>query len=827
MYLSESYVLKYQDDKNMNKRNVILSMGMALSLGALASPLTPQQALSRLRQDVTPERTRIAAKITAAQPVFTAQTAAGTNTAYIFNASGHGYVIVSADDVAYPLLGYSDSGCIDPSNMSPEMKWWIDGYGRQIEWANEHGFKAAVDKESRNWAPIAPLVKSRWDQGKPYYNECPEQNGSRCVTGCVATSMAQVMNYFKYPEVGTGRIAYNTAGQRVALDLSKRNFDWSNMLDVYTSGEYTDEQASAVAYLMKCCGYSVQMNYTPQASGASGGIISNALVNNFKYDQDCITRLRDPYSSSEWEQMVYDNLKNIGPVVINGASPLDGGHSFVCDGYDGKGYYHFNWGWGGVSDGYFALDALNPEAQGTGGSAGGFNFSQNAIFGIQPPTGQAPTEVPEVLFQYGTTTGTLSGGNLSLHASDYYMTGWGLPTSRPIEVNAGAIFEDESGSQVAVKGKIAGLESLNIETCGSYYPAERFTIDVTMPQLDNGRYKVYAASKPVAGTEWSPVIVPWGCRNYCFVTVNNGNYTVEDIPELTLSLQSFNLASDLYFTKNALIEIDMHNSADIELTNGIQPVLCNAQGQVLYTGNTMNVTLSPGETSKHQLISKFYDKSGSPASGNSDTELHLSLKNYTTGMLYESVDVPVTVKANPGNAQISLAGLSIDNSTPETVHMGDRDFFGVSILPNDTKEIGVNMSFKVKKGFFDGQMIYNITRVTPDNVNQTVSVVDGIYSCYPFTATGETRDVHATLDFEPEPGVIYFVQINYTIGYSVRSLGSKSFMMGTTGILDILGEGTQEAPRYFNLQGMEIENPQSGQVVIERRGSKSNKIVFK
>ena len=177
-------------------------------------------------------------------------------------------------------------------------------------------------KLSNDYPVISPLVKTKWDQGKPYNDECPRINGVRCVTGCVATAMAQVMNFHKYPERGEGTviIELKETDDPVSLRLSDRAFDWDNMLDSYVDGKYNKTQSSAVAYLMKACGYSVDMSYSTNESGAAAFYVGKALINNFNYNKNISYEERKYYTSADWQEMVYKELEARRPVLYSGHS---------------------------------------------------------------------------------------------------------------------------------------------------------------------------------------------------------------------------------------------------------------------------------------------------------------------------------------------------------------------------------------------------------------------------------------------------------------------------------------------------------------------------
>ena len=320
---------------------------------------------------------------------------------YIFNVSeGGGFVIVSGDDRTEVILGYADSGNIDETAMPEGLKVLLDDYSEQMA-RLEDSAAAAQDgrRQARARTAIAPLIQTRWNQAAPYNNNCPEVSYTvdenvikeMTVTGCVATSMAQVMYYHKWPEGACTAIpGYTTGKLGLTLDgLPATTFNWNAMKTTYSSSA-TGDAAVAVAQLMQYCGWSVQMNYNRASVGGSSAFnasIPYALKSYFGYDSGARSAKRSSYTYGEWVDLIYGELAEKRPVVLGGQS-AGGGHSFVCDGYEGEDYFHINWGWGGGGDGFFRLAVLQPYEQGAGGSStmDGFNFGQEAIVGIQKPT---------------------------------------------------------------------------------------------------------------------------------------------------------------------------------------------------------------------------------------------------------------------------------------------------------------------------------------------------------------------------------------------------------------------------------------------------------
>ncbi|MDE6342666.1 MAG: C10 family peptidase, partial [Muribaculaceae bacterium] len=307
----------------------------------------------------------------------------------------NGFIITSADDRMPAVLGYSDNGAFNPSDASPELKWWLSQYAAEAnaclkEATTATTLNSGARRSARQTVP--ELLSTRWDQGTPYNLDCPSDSRGRCVTGCVATAMAQVIKYFGYPTSGTGSYSYDWKGTTLHYDYAGATFDYQNMLDEYDNNNATQTQKAAVANLMYACGVGVNMNYSSSSSGASDGYVAYALAEYFNYDKSIRYLLRDCLSAEDWEDIVYAELLAGRPVIYGGQSN-EGGHEFVCDGYE-EGYFHINWGWSGYGNGWFLLSALDPGLQGIGGFAGGYNFDQSIICGIQPNAGNPQTTYP-------------------------------------------------------------------------------------------------------------------------------------------------------------------------------------------------------------------------------------------------------------------------------------------------------------------------------------------------------------------------------------------------------------------------------------------------
>lgn len=313
---------------------------------------------------------------------------------FVFNSSdGNGFVIVSGDQRTEEILGYSTEGFFDEENMPENLRSWMDSYEMQIA-ELQKGMTATSPMKVKYHPPVGKMVTSAWDQGTTsdtgdaFNYLCPVIDGEHCLTGCVATAMAQIMRYNRWPESYTATIPQYTPNVDIGSmpSLGKVKFSWNDMLDRYDEGQ-SDKQKKAVAQLMLYCGQALKMDYGIDGSSAYSSDVPMALRTYFGYDTNTRYVRRSDYSAEGWDELIYGELSKGRPVLYHGAS-TDVGHSFVCDGYDGKGYYHINWGWNGRANGYFKLSIMNPHGAGSGGGSAnsGYTQGQGAVVGIQKPT---------------------------------------------------------------------------------------------------------------------------------------------------------------------------------------------------------------------------------------------------------------------------------------------------------------------------------------------------------------------------------------------------------------------------------------------------------
>ncbi len=412
-----------------NRLFSLLMFFLGLGLLAQAAPVTQQEAQQAAAKFLLSKQI---ASNNIKPATLSVNKLKGSNQAafYIFNVGDNqGFVVVAGDDRINPILGYSDEGYFDEAKAPSNMKNWLNEYAEQIalldQVSNIKGAIAAPKAENvvdtRN--SIAPLITTKWDQATPYWNECPqfmnsdnEEDGYELAyTGCVATSMSQLMNFYKYPEQTTQVIpaysfTYSDGNYNYATvempELPITTFDWAHMRDTYTGAE-DEVYTSAVAHLMFYVGCAIKSQYGVSATGAYTDDIPKGFA-LFGYGSKLA--YRNDYTQEVWDNMVYQELAAGRPMIYNGTAGSGGGHSFICDGYEYGNFFHINWGWGGMGNGYFQLAVLNPYASGIGGSssAEGYNMKQNIVYNVIPG-GASPGEDEEEPALTATATSGPSG----------------------------------------------------------------------------------------------------------------------------------------------------------------------------------------------------------------------------------------------------------------------------------------------------------------------------------------------------------------------------------------------------------------------------------
>lgn len=493
---------------------------------------------------------------------------------YAFNLE-QGYVIVSGDDEMTELVGYAENGFFDAENVPPQMQLWLDGYAEYV--AAVQSGKAKARKILLSDSPsvvVEPLVSTKWNQDAPFNNFAPEytddnNNTQRCATGCAATAMAQIMKFHNWPEQGVGHYSYeHQSFGTISSDFSEHVYDWTNMIDRYNNGEYSNVQADAVALLMKDCGVSLNMNYGP-VSGASIYSYTPAFKNYFRYSSRTVNR--SGCETAEFTKIITDELQEGRPIIYCGTGE-DGGHAFVVDGYDTNYFLHVNWGWGGYSDGYFDMNYMDPTGLGIGGGSGAFKWNQGIVLARPLKDGVEPYEFIQqlcfVLFNdvqggifckqempanKGDDVTILLRNTANLSGESFFGS-----------LNVGVF--DDSGALVTM-GNEERLENNNGELL-EFQSGRLYSVDLPMTLntagIADGNYIVRAMSK-ANGDVWRK-FASTDCLN---MTVADGKvYLSAPTPNISLTgIGSYN--GNVYKGNPFSVNITIHNGSSIPADGSI------------------------------------------------------------------------------------------------------------------------------------------------------------------------------------------------------------------------------------------------------------------
>ncbi|WP_298888709.1 C10 family peptidase [uncultured Porphyromonas sp.] len=321
---------------------------------------------------------------------------------YIYNrGSNAGFVIIAGDDELTPYIGYATTGRFIVEDMPEQLVAFLKACQERIdELVSSISYHQALQPtrpSASEPTQIAPLLGNiQWNQSAPWNNQTPVVDGEHTPVGCVATAYTQVMRYYQWPTQGEGTFSYTEkrSDRQHSVDYESTTYDWAHMPERYADpSQATEEETNALSTLAYHAGVAVEMMYAPRGSGASMPYVDRALREHFRYDKRVSFKNRVNYTQATWEQLLRNELIAARPIVYSGYG--HGGHAFVCDGYDANGLFHINWGWGGMSDGYFNLNYLVPSDLGIGGGAGGgYSLGQGAVVGIMPDR-QGTSQRPE------------------------------------------------------------------------------------------------------------------------------------------------------------------------------------------------------------------------------------------------------------------------------------------------------------------------------------------------------------------------------------------------------------------------------------------------
>lgn len=519
---------------------------------------------------------------------------------YIFNLNDNqGWVIISGDDAFIPVLGYSKNGSFETDKLGPNTLELLKGYEEQIQHAadSRHHDSEEISKQwkellsgesdeyiSRSNRQVYPLIQTKWDQS-PYYNYyCPYDAtyDETTVTGCVATAMAQIMNYWEYPKKGEGIHSYNHERYGTLFaNFGATYYDWDNMpneLGYFSS----KKEKEAIAMLMFHCGVSVNMDYNVAQLGGSSAYIATNYSNNQKHCSEYafktyfdykntlqgigIVDYVEDHSEEDWINLLKNELDNDRPILYAGFG--DGGHAFVCDGYDNNDYFHYNWGWGGIADGYFSIYSLTPQG---GPEGANYTYRQQIVIGIEPNNTSEHNFKLELYSDIDIEEEIWFGDEIELNVD---IANYGNST---FDGHICAAVFDEYGNFVDY------LEEKQVKIQSGYYLQTKFYNEGNMAFVP-GIYQVMAFYRLPNG-DW--------------ILIDDGKYTNYNIFEIYYSsdievYSDFKILSnnkELVNGKDATINVDIINTNKNTFYGEVRAELSNIDGTFVQTIQSYKIEL--------------------------------------------------------------------------------------------------------------------------------------------------------------------------------------------------------------------------------------------
>jgi hypothetical protein len=536
-------------------------MVLATTVGAWAGHVGEQQARQRAAAFMTGHAaTRGVMTLTRVYLPLQTKSAAWSVTdapIYIYNRDGGGYVIVSGDDRTADILGFSEKGQIDPDRLPVNMKHWLQGYATKIERIPTSAvpYRKASTRGGGAKTNLPTKMKTEWGQDYPFNLHTPElalkwkerDTVVHAATGCVATAMSMVMNYYRYPaklkkdlpsyngkcdvpvvdgETGEQDTVKNVKWKTEAI-AANTSIDWANITDKYNK-KSKDTEIEAVSRLMQYCGSAVNMQYGIESQSDNSEMLTG-IKEVFGYDD--VYCLNDfEYDDQGWIDVVYREMSLAGPVMFGGITATMGGHEFILDGYqykDGKDYFWVNWGWDGEDNGYMLLSVMDPGwIINDEDEHEGFTEYQDMVCGMGPD-GKGYTTVPnltlyleDISFGVDGKQYSRSSKSASFKVSDYYIYFWNIHLPELTVVPVLGVFNKDN--KLVNYTNLADKKGKSFKWgIGSIYESADMSDAFPIGSgLDDGTYTVKAITKMPDTDDWTPM---QNMENFTITMTVSGN----------------------------------------------------------------------------------------------------------------------------------------------------------------------------------------------------------------------------------------------------------------------------------------------------------------
>ena len=692
---------------------------------------------------------------------------------YIFNAAdSKGFVIIAGDDRIDPVVGYTTQGSYDDNTLPDNFRGWLEQMSAEIEaFVAEPDF---VGTSSARLAPartvaihsaISPLIQTTWDQGNNdnvYNSHLPLVNGQLPCTGCVATAGAQIMYYYHNDlpartKIVSGYTLLDEEGNDISNgadtsnDLPAISFKWNLMQPSYSYKDPSTPNSpaeDAVADLMLYCAYAAKMNFgtAEEHGGSSAGAteLAEGMSLYFGFNPEAWENAsRNKYSISEWDELIYNELANGRPVLYNGS--YNGGHAFICDGYDGEGLYHFNWGWGGQYNGYFKLQATNPYGESNPNNMG-YILNNSCIIGLQPvswpydgnPNADDTWEVPEITGIVATASNvSVSGTTVTMNVfnfnADSYAFGYGI----------GKLNDD--GTITTVDTSKEAYKNYGALEYGSGYG---LSFNFSSYNLPNGKHHLVPISILKGENVWRR------CKSadlYFEVNVSGGNKTVTAHPIENIQISDFGLVGGGVPGVNQYVKFNVTNNGDniekdLYVFDG--STYKNMQTIRIASGNTKEYRLYIGALSEgnHTLMLKDAYRNGNVLAQKAVAiRKSLAVTHFEVGeprFVNTAIRVDVTVANNAGDYNLPLyllAGMASSSSKSlryvagTAIESGGSEVVTFYFKPNQTGQWKLYVATDSQGSNVIGTLTMTVSN--PPTGTVTLQMVSSSVECNGNTAT--------------------------------------------------------------------------------------------
>ena len=642
----------------VNSKTILLCLMLMLCANVSAGPISRQKARLQAASFMQERGHTLAEKMPYRMPRHQDDASAETAFYYVFQTEGeHGFVVVSGDDRTQPVLGFTEHGHFDETDIPEGLYFLLQMYQEQIQQLDAPHSSSSNDKNNAalyhlpTRHNVQPLMQTLWNQGDPYNLLCPqyyESDGSlggHSATGCVATALAQVMNYYRYPAetvryIPSYKLEYDTSqGKKeiVVQGIPQHSaIEWDKMQHVYDGNE-TEAEKTAVAQLMHWVGVGCRMSYGGSSAATMADAL-NALVTYFGYDDGSRLESRSNHSIESWSQLLYTEIATGHPIAF-AACNSGGAHAFVLDGYDIEGLFHVNWGWGGLDNGYFRIDVMAPDDNsgiGASSTPDGYNMGQDAIIGLRLPDNvKAETQQPR-----------LTVNDWEIRRGNTFFANYVNWTGFTATWDMGIGYVDETGALVPIG------EHTSMRLDANYYIGLEFVVE----GLSEGVYHIVPISKKASTKVWQTHVNP--AISYIEAVVDGqGNVSLTQHPIEDVSITDISFPGNHKKGERQTVAVSFQNHGE-EYFREIHLLasMTNQMGEsVCRTAVTM---VGEGETTAS--FSFVPDRSGK-------WHVWLSTDNHGNNILGES-EVVITDEGNASAHSLRYLSHSISNKSNNVIY---------------------------------------------------------------------------------------------------------------------------------------------------------------